>query len=194
MESVTFKMPRSTELSDFEKGVIIGYHWNGRCLRDISREINYSKSTVAYVIQKWKVSGDFHNMLRISRRMKLGDRDRQVLPKEIRKNSTQQMAHILQEFQLASGCVVINTIRKKAYLLVFMGVACCHLKTLITKSDRAARLMWYKVRRFWIIQQWKPVHWTDESRLTLYRTKCLLSECIVPTVRRRGNYDLIMFF
>ncbi|GIY03019.1 hypothetical protein CEXT_423861 [Caerostris extrusa] len=48
-------MPRSSELSDFEKD-IIGYHKCGRSLRDISSELKYPKSTVAYVIKKWKAT------------------------------------------------------------------------------------------------------------------------------------------
>ncbi|GIY97129.1 major facilitator superfamily domain-containing protein 6 [Caerostris extrusa] len=49
-------MPRSSELSDLEKGIIIGYHKCGRSLTDISSDLKYPKSTVAYVIKKWKVS------------------------------------------------------------------------------------------------------------------------------------------
>lgn len=191
-------MPRSAELSDFEKGVIVGYHRNGRSLRDISSELNYPKSTVAYVIQKWKVSGDCRNVPRVGRPTKLGDRDRRVLSREIRKNRTQPMAHILQEFQQASGSVVsMNTIRKEAHLLGFHGRAAAH-KPLITKSNRAARLMWCKAHRKWTVDQWKRVLWSDESRFTLYRSdgrvwvwrlpgERLLPECIVPTVKFGGG-------
>ncbi|GIY38603.1 hypothetical protein CEXT_48791 [Caerostris extrusa] len=70
-------MPRSSELSDFEKGIIIGYHKCGRSLRDISSYLKYPKSTA--VTKKWKVSGDCRNVPRVGRPMKLGDRDRRVL-------------------------------------------------------------------------------------------------------------------
>ncbi|GIX84657.1 transposable element Tc1 transposase [Caerostris extrusa] len=60
-------MPRSSELSDFEKGIIIGYHKCGRSLRDISSDLKYTKSTVGYVIKKWKVSGDCRNVPRVGR-------------------------------------------------------------------------------------------------------------------------------
>ncbi|GIY15377.1 transposable element Tc1 transposase [Caerostris extrusa] len=82
------------ELSDFEKGIIIGYHKCGRSSKDISRDLKYPKSTVAYVIKKWKVSGDCRNVPRVGRPTKLEDGDRRVLTREIRKNSTQPMALI----------------------------------------------------------------------------------------------------
>ena len=191
-------MPRSSELSDFEKGIIIGYHKCGRSLRDISSDLKYPKSTVACVIKKWKVSGDCRNVPRVGRPTKLGDRDRRVLSREIRKNRAQPMALIRDEFQQASGSIVsMNTIRKEAHLLGFHGRAAAH-KPLITKSNRAARLMWCKAHRNWTVDQWKRVLWSDESRFTLYRSdgrvwvwrlpgERLLPECIVPTVKFGGG-------
>ncbi|GIY00659.1 transposable element Tc1 transposase [Caerostris extrusa] len=132
-------MPRSSELSDFEKGIIIGYHKCGRSLRDISSDLKYSKSTVVYVIKKWKVSCDCRNVPRVGRPTKLGDRDRRVLTRQIRKNRTQPMALIREEFQQASGRIVsMNTIRKEAHLHGFHGRSAAH-KPLITKSNRVAR-------------------------------------------------------
>ncbi|GIY31120.1 transposable element Tc1 transposase [Caerostris extrusa] len=82
-------MPRSSS-SLISKGTIIAKC--GRSLRDISSHLKYPKSTVAYVIKKWKVSGDCRNVPRVGRPTKLGDRDRRVLTREIRKNPTQPMA------------------------------------------------------------------------------------------------------
>ena len=104
--SVVCKMPRSSELSEFEKGVIVGYHRNGRSIRDISSELQYPISTVAYVIGKWKKSGDCRNVPRPGRPTKLGVRDRRVLAREIQKIRTKSMGHIREEFQQASGSVV----------------------------------------------------------------------------------------
>ena len=129
---------------------------------------------------------------------KLGDRDRRVLSREIRKNRTQPMALIRDEFLQASGSIVsMNTIRKEAHLLGFHGRASVH-KPLITKSNRAARLIWCKAHRNWTVDQWKRVLWSDESRFTLYRSDgkvwvwCLpgeraLPECIVKTVKFCGG-------
>lgn len=40
---VACKKPWSKDLSDFKKGVITWYHINGRSLRNVSSELNYSK-------------------------------------------------------------------------------------------------------------------------------------------------------
>ncbi|GIX69291.1 transposable element Tc1 transposase [Caerostris extrusa] len=157
-------MPRSSEPSDFEKGIVIGYHKCGRSLRGISSDLKYPKSTVAYVIKKWKVSRDCRNVPRVGRPTKLGDRDRRVLTREIRKNRTQPMALIREEFQQASGSIVsMNTIRKEAHLHGFHGRAAAH-KPLITKSNRAARLMWCKAHRNWTVDQWKRILWRQRGK------------------------------
>ena len=86
---IALKMPRNSELSDFQKGEIVGYQRNGRSLKDISKELNIPKSTVAFVIKKWKMIGDCRNVLRSGRPKKLTDKDRRVLTKEIRKKPHQ---------------------------------------------------------------------------------------------------------
>ncbi|GIY40631.1 transposable element tcb1 transposase [Caerostris extrusa] len=56
-----------------------------------------------------------------------GPEVRHVLTREIRKNRTQPMALIREEFQQASGSIVsMNTIRKEAHLHGFHGGAAAH--------------------------------------------------------------------
>lgn len=63
LTSVTCMMQPNTQLSDFEN---ISGHFS---------ELNYSKSTAVYVIQKWKVTGDCLNMSAVGRPTKLWNRD-----------------------------------------------------------------------------------------------------------------------
>ncbi|GIY32387.1 transposable element Tc1 transposase [Caerostris extrusa] len=96
-------------------------------LRGISSDLKYPKSTVAYVIKKWKVSGDCRNVPRVGRPTKLGEKETDECSPEIRKNRTQPMALIHEEFQQASGSIVsMNTIRKEAHLRGFHGRAAAH--------------------------------------------------------------------
>ena len=161
---------------------------------------------MAYVIRKWKVSGDCRNVARPGRPTKLGVGDRRVLSRTIRKNRTLPIAHIREEFQQASGTVVsVNIIRKEAHLLGYHGRAAAH-KPLITKSNRAAQLSWYKAWRQWTVEQWKQVLWSDESRFTLFRSDgrtlvwrlpeerlCRIC-CANSEVRRRWYYVVGVFF
>ncbi|GIY99341.1 transposable element Tc1 transposase [Caerostris extrusa] len=131
----------------YRVGNSIGISRMQEAAQDISSNLKYPKSTVGYVIKKWKVSGDCRNVPRVGRPTKLGNRDRRVLTREIRKNRTQPRALIREEFQQASGSIVsMNTIRKEAHLHGFHGRAAAH-KPLITKSNLSIRLMWCKAHR-----------------------------------------------
>jgi len=144
-------MPRSSELSDFEKGIIIGYHKCGRSLRDISSDLKYPKSTVAYVIKKWKVSGDCRNVPRVGRPTKLGARDRRVLSREIRKNRTQPMALIREEFQKASGSIVsMNTIASYVVAVLRVGP--------LLLSGRQCQLSCFDVNHGLVWCQWSSTN------------------------------------
>ncbi|KAJ8875702.1 hypothetical protein PR048_023601 [Dryococelus australis] len=55
---------RCTELSDFDKGVTVGCHLSGLSSREIAREVNRPKSTVAFVLRKWKVAEHCANAAR----------------------------------------------------------------------------------------------------------------------------------
>ncbi|GFT85596.1 transposable element tcb1 transposase [Trichonephila clavipes] len=108
-------------------------------------------------------------MLQPCRPTKLRNRDQQVLSKYILKNSPKKMTHIPQEFQPASGIVIlINTIRTEVYFLGFYSLAAAH-KSMITKSNHAARLRWCKALRNWTIDVQKQVFWNEESRFNIYQ-------------------------
>jgi transposase len=50
-------MGRSGELSDFERGLVIGCHISKKSVRDIATLLKLTKSTVGDVIVKWKREG-----------------------------------------------------------------------------------------------------------------------------------------
>ncbi|GFY10175.1 hypothetical protein TNCV_2628541 [Trichonephila clavipes] len=78
------------------------------------------------------MSGDFWNVLRPGRPMKLRDRGQQVLSKESQNNHTKPMDHILKEFQQASETIVLI----KHTFFSFHGRDTAH-EPLIAKSKRA---------------------------------------------------------
>ncbi|GIX71558.1 transposable element Tc1 transposase [Caerostris extrusa] len=98
-------MPRSSELSDFEKGIIIGNHKCGRSLRGIYSYLKYPKSTVAYVIKKWKVSGDCRNVPRVDRPTKPGDRGRRVLTRKFGRTAPNRWPTSVRSFNRHPGAL-----------------------------------------------------------------------------------------
>jgi hypothetical protein len=55
--SSTSSMGRSGELSDFERGLVIGCHISKKSVRDIATLLMLPKSAVGDVIMKWEREG-----------------------------------------------------------------------------------------------------------------------------------------
>ncbi|CAI9584688.1 unnamed protein product [Staurois parvus] len=51
------RMGRSQELSEFNRGTVIGCHLCNKSIHDISWLLNFPQSTVSGIITKWKQLG-----------------------------------------------------------------------------------------------------------------------------------------
>ena len=71
-------MGRTEELSDFQRGTVIGCHLSNKSVRQISALLELPQSTVSAVIVKWKRLGAITAYLRSGRPQKLTERDHRM--------------------------------------------------------------------------------------------------------------------
>jgi transposase len=83
--SSTSSMGRSGELSDFERGLVIGCHISKKSVRDIATLLKLPKSIVGDVIVKWKGEGTSTTKQRPGRPRLMTDGDRRALKKVVRE-------------------------------------------------------------------------------------------------------------
>jgi transposase len=74
--SSTSGMGRTGELSDLERGLVVGCHISKKSVRDIATLLKLPKSTVGDVIVKWKCQGTTTVKPRPGRPRLMTDRDR----------------------------------------------------------------------------------------------------------------------
>ncbi|GFV12867.1 uncharacterized protein TNCV_2201661 [Trichonephila clavipes] len=157
-------MSKSKELSEFDRGSIVGCHLCGKSVRESSDILQKPKSTVSDVIVKWKLRGSETAEKRIGRPKVLGERNRGTLKRLVKQNRKSSLVEIYQEFQSSSG---------------------------ITVSSRTVRR---EDPPHWTVDMWKTVLWSDESRFTVWQLderawvwwmpiERFFSDCIVPTVK-----------
>jgi transposase len=97
-------MDRSGELSDFERGLIIGCHISKKYVRDIATLLKLAKSLIGDVIEKWKREGTTTMKPRLGRQCLMTDRDHQMLENVVREAHQTSNKTITHEFCSAMNC------------------------------------------------------------------------------------------
>ena len=115
-------MGRSVELSEFQRGTIVGCHMCKKTVREISAMVNVPRSTVSSVILNWKRGGITTALPRSGRPHKLKEEHRQVLEKVALENCLPSMQALTAEFQTTSGVTVSHrTVRRELHDMGFRG-------------------------------------------------------------------------
>ncbi|XP_069024189.1 aminoacyl tRNA synthase complex-interacting multifunctional protein 1-like [Embiotoca jacksoni] len=115
-------MGRSEELSDFQRGTVVGCHMCNKSVREISALLKLPRSTVSAVILKWKRGGITTALPRSGRPHKLKEEDRQVLERVALEKCLPSIEALTAEFQSASGASVSSTtVRRELHEMGFRG-------------------------------------------------------------------------
>ncbi|XP_061586631.1 aminoacyl tRNA synthase complex-interacting multifunctional protein 1-like [Cololabis saira] len=115
-------MGRGEELSDFQRGTVVGCHLCKKSVREISALLELPRSTVSAVILKWKRGGITTALPRSGRPHRLKEEDRQLLEKVALQGCLTSIKAIAAHFQAASGSSVsFSTVRRELHEMGFRG-------------------------------------------------------------------------
>lgn len=191
-------MVKTRELTDFERGKVIGYYEAGDSERAISKKTGYGKTTVHNIIVKYRKTGAVTVASRSGRPKKLTERDKRHLKTVINKNRREPEEKIREIYTESSGNDVSRrTIQRTLYSMGYNSCTALR-KPSVSERNRKIRLNWARERRLWTMDDWKKVVWSDESRFTMFqndgkiRVWRLTEEkydvnCLVPTVKHGGG-------
>ncbi|GFV10438.1 transposable element Tc1 transposase [Trichonephila clavipes] len=188
-----------TDLSEFEKGMIVGMRCAGCSVTETAIHLGRARSTVSAVMTAYKKCGNVtsgkHNS---GRKRKLTDRDKRVLTRIVARKLKQLLSQITSEVNshLRNPISAITVQRElhASYLYGRVGIR----KPFVTARHALQRRQWCRTHRQWTPQQWQQVIWSDESTFTLFQTtgrvyvwrtpkEAFAPECIVPTVKHGGG-------
>lgn len=109
-------MAERHELTEFERGVIIGGWMFGHTEREIQQKTGHPKTTVHDTIERYCETGTVTPVPRSGRPPKLTDRDKRHLERIVRSNRQQTGRQIRNNFIESSGTVVsFSTIKRALY-------------------------------------------------------------------------------
>ena len=187
-------MPLNKELSDFERGRIIGQWECGKKTREIADALGLTQSQVTRAISAFRDKQQVTVQPRSGRPRSMSDRNIRYLAQEVRKITADELVQQMDE-QLNIS-VSQRTIRSYLYEAGFHSRV-GKRKPFISEQNRKKRLQWCKERRTWD-NEWKTVIWSDESRFTLYQNDAHVRvwrqpreaydvDCLVPTYKHGGG-------
>jgi len=190
-------MPRECELTDFERGQIIGLWKSGKSTREITKILGFSQSQVFRAISTFRDKGQTTVAPRSGRPKSLKERDLRYLKRTVQKNRHKPLEEITEMFnQNSTNPVSADTVRRYLHEEGFYSRIALR-KPFVSEENRKKRFKWCVDRKSWN-QEWKYIIWSDESRFNLYENDGRQRvwrqpkekydiECLVPTFKHGGG-------
>jgi len=191
-------MVKTKELTNSERGRVIGLYEAGYTERAISEKTGYGKTTIHNIITKYRNTGILTVAPRSGRPKKLDERDKRHLKIIVNQNRRNSAEKVKKDFIESSGKEVSKSTIKRALYKMGYHSRTALRKPHISEPNRKVRLKWARERRFWTIDDWKRVIWSDESRFTLFQSDKKIHvwrlpneryqvNCLVPTIKHGGG-------
>ncbi|GBN38416.1 Transposable element Tcb1 transposase, partial [Araneus ventricosus] len=162
-------MGKAADQSEFDRRQIVVARRLGTYITETTRLVGCSRSAVVSIHTKWINDGDAS-----SRRQGVGcsrvikEKGRRRLSRLVKQNRRQTLAQLTAQYNAGPRASVSeHTVQRT---LLDMGL-CSRRPTrmpLLTKRHRQLRLEWAREHRDWIMDEWKRVAWSDESRFLIH--------------------------
>ena len=158
------------EISEFDRGRVVGAHDAGMSIRAIADIYNVSKMTAHRIIQEFEEYGLTKAQSRSGRPQEFDDRDKCHLVQLVEKDHSAPLHQIVAQMQdITQKNVSTSTVRRTLHTEGYAGRVSLR-KPFISDINRLKRQKWCHERLAWD-NEWSQIIWSDESHYELFRSK-----------------------
>jgi transposase len=160
-------MTTRKDLSEFQRGEVIGAHKCDFSVRKISEVLDHPKSTVQDIISAYKNDGLEKMPSRSGRPLIITERDNTHLMRILNNNRRTNIKELCEEF-ISSTSTNVSSITLKRHLHnnnIYGRIGA--KKPFVNAANRIKRLSWAKIRKDWV-NEWENIIWSDESRFEVF--------------------------
>jgi hypothetical protein len=176
-------------LTDFERGQIIGLRRADATFRLISTIVEHSQSTCKEVYYRWKRDGTLKTK-QSGRIPILSERDSRRLIREAKANRKQPLQDITNFVASQVSTRTVRRVLAKAHIKKWIAAE----RPELTENHARQRLEWALEHKDWTSEQWSKVVWSDECsvekskdprQVWVFKTpgKKWLKDCINPKLK-----------
>ncbi|GBM61631.1 hypothetical protein AVEN_122248-1 [Araneus ventricosus] len=181
-------MGKTADLSEFDRGQIAMARRLGTSITETARLVGCSLSAVVSIHAKWINDCDTSSRRQcVGRPRVVREKGRRRLSRLVKQNRRQTVAQLTAQYNAGPSASVSEQTVQRTLLDV---VLCSRRPTrvpLLTKRHRQLRLQWAREHQDLIMDEWKRVAWSDESRFLIHhvdgrvRVHRLSSEQLLPS-------------
>lgn len=159
---------KKSETSVELRNLIINHHKNGKSLSEISVIVERSRSTVQYVVKRYKNENRIENLPRNVNRKILSKMDDRYILRQIKQNPKISAPKIASKVKIdlnkdVSAETILRSIRNQGY-----NGRVARKKPLISEKNRKLRLEFAKNLKNSTFEYWQNVLFTDESKYNVF--------------------------
>jgi transposase len=189
-----------SELTDFEKGRLVGMLEAGKSLNCVAQHLHRDKKTIRFWWRKWQTTGNVDRLPGRGRKRLSTDRTDRALRRAIKCDRFATYSSIWNRHS-ALRILSQRTLRRRALQLGYISARPVRCIPLTTKH-RYQRVQWCNEHKAWQIGEWQKIVFSDESRFCLdmsdgrirvhrLMTERYLDECILEKDRYGGGSVMV---
>ena len=194
--------PKKKEYSNDLRTLVIRHYQNGDSLREIAAKTLLPRSTVQYMVDKYKSTKCIGNLFGRGRKRKTTATTDRLIQRKLKLDRRKSATTVKVEIENELGISLhVDTIRKRAHEVGLFGRV-ARKKPYVNKINRGKRLKFAKEMLEKPVDFWKNVVWSDESKFNLFGSDGKIMvwrtpreefnpKCTIPTVKHGGGSVMV---
>ncbi len=192
-------MGKKGDLSDFERGIVVGPRKAGLSISKTADLLGFSCTTISSVYREWSEKEKISSERQLCGRKCLVDvRDQRRMGRLVKDDRKATVTQITTRYNQGMQNTISEHTTRRTLKQMGYSSRRPHRVLLLSAKNRKRRLQFTQAHQNWTIEDWKSVVWSDESRFLLRHSdgrariwrkehESMDSSCLVSTIHTGGG-------
>ena len=196
-------MGKKRDLTDFERGMIVGARMHGASINETAVFVQCSRAAVVKVCQDWKLrQKTVSERANCGRHRVVNKRAERRISRNVKQNRTVTVQKIAADLNDGSSQRFSErTVRRAMHRMGYKSRRPVRTP-LLSAANKKKRLKFAQAHKDWTVDYWKQVMWSDESRFQMHHAdgrvrvwrkqhESMDPKCIATTLQAGGGNVIV---